>query len=184
LNNRVATISTALLMGLAFSSTSQAVMIDNPGGSYDGQDVGVVDTFLAEGAQQGNPTDETAWVNAILGDLGVDPVTYYIKEETVAYYGTDTTDVFAFLMGGNDSEYYLIKNATRIALFQNLADLDWGVFDVSFLSENMNFGGESYAISHVTRFDGTPTTTVPEPSTLALFGLGLVGLGMARRRKA
>lgn len=29
---------------------------------------------------------------------------------------------------------------------------------------------------------GTPTTTVPEPGTLALFGLGLTAIGFARRR--
>ena len=31
--------------------------------------------------------------------------------------------------------------------------------------------------------DPDPTTDIPEPGTLALFGLGLVGLGIARRRK-
>ena len=29
----------------------------------------------------------------------------------------------------------------------------------------------------------TPATSVPEPGTLALFGLGLLGIGLARRKK-
>jgi hypothetical protein len=30
----------------------------------------------------------------------------------------------------------------------------------------------------------TPATSVPEPGTLAPFGLGLLGIGLARRKKA
>ncbi|HKQ12177.1 MAG TPA: PEP-CTERM sorting domain-containing protein [Steroidobacteraceae bacterium] len=30
---------------------------------------------------------------------------------------------------------------------------------------------------------GTPTTSVPEPGTLALFGLGMLGIGVLRRRR-
>jgi hypothetical protein len=50
-----------------------------------------------------------------------------------------------------------------------------------------NFWPGNGSISHVAIWGRptttTPPTTVPEPSTLALFGLGLLAVGLARRRK-
>jgi hypothetical protein len=49
-----------------------------------------------------------------------------------------------------------------------------------------NFWPGKGAISHVAiwgRVTTTPPTSVPEPSTLALFGLGLLAVGLVRRRK-
>jgi len=49
---------------------------------------------------------------------------------------------------------------------------DWRIEMFSFYSGPKNTGGTD------------PTTPVPVPATLALFGLGLAGLGWSRRKKA
>lgn len=75
-------------------------------------------------------------------------------------------------------------------LFADLPDpnlLD-GVFQINDLKDGGQDVGKKYVLnglSHADFFgvDGT-TTSVPEPGTLALFGIGLIGLGaMTRRRR-
>lgn len=162
-----------LMLGMG-SQVAMGVVITQ--GTYLGTDVGSVDLFIAEAQQQGNPTSETAWVNSV---LGVSDITFATKTETVDYFATDEANVFAFDLQSALSGYFIIKNATRVALFQNLASLDWGVFDASELSGVMNLPSEEFTISHVTELNGR--VNVPEPSTLVLLGLGLIGIYVARR---
>ena len=140
-------------------------------------DVGVIDTFIAEDVKQGSPTDEATWINTILSGIGI-TVEYEVKTEDVAYFSTDTTDVFAFDLAPESSDYFILKNSQGTALFKNLMDIDWGVFDVTDLSSAMKLPDfTEYTISHVTQFN-----SVPEPGITGLLAIGLLGMVVARRR--
>ena len=164
-----------VLAGFA-SMPSWAILI-NDGGVFDGTNVGVVDTLLAEAESVGNPLSEEDWVNSILATTTT--VTYTIKTEPVTYFSTDALDVFAFeLATVPGPDYFLVKNATHMALFENLADINWGVFDTSLLTNDLNLPDlEEFTISHVTEFNA-----VPEPGMAGLLGIGLLGMVVTRRR--
>ena len=167
-----------VLLSLGLSAPAWSIVInDSAAGSYNGSNVGLLDSLLGQGNQLGNPTNELAWVNSILNP---DSTTWSgIKTEDVAYFKTDTVNIFAFLL---DSEpgYYLIKNATKVALYENNNSYGWGVFDLSALSSGLNLSAtDDLVISHVTEFG--ETTHVAEPHTFLLLGLGLLGLAYSRR---
>jgi len=178
-------LQTGLILAGMVTMPSWAVMITS--GSASGTNAGVIDTFIAEAAKAGNPTNETAWVNSILGTSGL---SYTVKTSNISYYTTDVTNVFALSLTAQPS-YFLIKNATRMALFQNLSGIDWGVFDTSLLSsgkKSINLPSGGFTISHVTHFGGGGGNgSVPEPGVAALLGIGLLGMitlrGLRRRRE-
>ena len=145
----------------------------------DGTDVGDIDSLIAwDTLKNSGDATELDWVQDETENTALVMDTKYTD---MGWLQTNATGVYAIDLR-YDPAYFLVKIGNGAStgddhfLFENLASLDWGVVELTAMGlTSANIGG----ISHVDEFKGT--TSVPEPSTLLLFGFGLLGLGGARR---
>ena len=79
------------VVGICVASQSWAVLI--VGGPFDGTDVGIVDTYIAETGVLSGQAAEEQWVedNSPLTDVSLGT-----KTDDVPWYNTDTANVIAF----------------------------------------------------------------------------------------
>ena len=191
MNKIITKVALSIALSLGSISTAWSYVIDDTNaGSQNGTDIGSVDTLIDQADKASGFQAEVDWVNLTLGtNLEGNEE---LKFEEVTYFSTDASDIFTFELESGPG-YYLIKNAGRMALFENLNDFSWAVIDASLLvdgdgdhngnerDEKWNIPSDELQISHITEFGNAPTD-VPEPGTLALLGLGLLSLTVSRKR--
>ena len=153
-------------------------------------EVGVIDSKIAQTtlANSGSATEE-AWVEGVLG-YEID----YTKWagslsggqsgnwEAVFDGGLLQLGEYAFDLGVSNPEYYLIKTGGGAGagaddthyLFKNNESLNWAYLNVADFGADVDWFNIGI-VSHL--------ATVPEPSIIALFATGLIGIGFVRRRK-
>lgn len=155
--------------------------------------LGIVDEDIMKASPGGSntfygrfPLPETEGNDQYLDSLDHEQVLFTLNEgfNALGFFLTDPNDAGGILdINAADGAGYTLNIEDILGGSQN----NKGAFYLSFFS----FGADITSItltknnsSDGVGFDNVTVGRVPEPGTLALLGLGLAGLGIARRRKS
>lgn len=164
---------------------------------------GTVDDLIAFEAVNSGDANELAWVNSKTGMSYIEMVKYVPG----AWQQTADAGILAIDFTTVDPAYFFVKLGNIAPglkdpdsvvpdhfLYKNMSSLAWGVINMAEIETEVEmFLSEYYEadinidsilvgkISHTGEVGGG--TEVPEPATLILLGLGLLGIAGIRRKK-
>lgn len=150
-----------------------------------------LDSFLPGGAYAGynlaRQVDAQLFLNAFFSPSTSPCTVFSTNSQVLCGGGGATSSERRSLFGGNyyftDSVAWYLSDDGVNQEVGNLYDYSTELFVTPQWGSLAATDGQNQAISAIGWLAYKTTTTVPEPSTIAIFGLGLMGLGLNRRRQ-